>query len=229
MYSICVSVTLCFVSGRQGEFGTCQFVSKLRGKIKGINLSVDKNSELLRVALGPPGHLSTSGTSSGDGVGPASLGEGKGHLEGAQCLPAVTVWNWGTSPPNPALLTFLLERKATQANQEAGAGLPAVLPETRRAGEPGTNLTPGTHYKCFCQNLQGLLAPLPPSTYRAGSRESPRVVPHTPPLMLVTVSQTLLSLQNQPRGAWLPAWLPLPHLHQPKNQKCPNLTLLGLV
>lgn len=56
-----------------------------------------------------------------------------------------------------------------------------------------------------------------------------RVVPHTPPLMLVTVSQTLLSLQNQPRGAWLPAWLPLPHLHQPKNQKCPNLTLLGLV
>lgn len=130
MYSICVSVTLCFVSGRQGEFGTCQFVSKLRGKIKGINLSVDKNSELLRVALGPPGHLSTSGTSSGDGVGPASLGEGTGHLEGAQCLPAVTVWNWGTSPPNPALLTFLLERKATQANQEAGAGLPAVLPET---------------------------------------------------------------------------------------------------
>lgn len=173
MYSICVSVTLCFVSGRQGEFGTCQFVSKLRGKIKGINLSVDKNSELLRVALGPPGHLSTSGTSSGDGVGPASLGEGKGHLEGAQCLPAVTVWNWGTSPPNPALLTFLLERKATQANQEAGAGLPAVLPETEGRK--------GWHKSHRWDSLQGLLpepagltASPAPNSHKAGSPVQPQ-------------------------------------------------------
>lgn len=131
----------------------------------------------------------------------------------------------GHFPSQPSTAD-ISSRKEGHPGQSGGRGrAPSCPPRDKRGRRARHKSHPWDSLQVLLPEPAGITgAPAP--QYLQGRT---RVVPHTPPLMLVTVSQTLLSLQNQPRGAWLPAWLPLPHLHQPKNQKCPNLTLLGLV